>query len=258
MNNNYFISSKFFNPNISFGFFTRKQGYSKNNFNSLNCSNGIGDDNSLVLGNIEIAQNAINLQNKKIKFINQTHSNNIVLIDNENFNTDHQADGMITQEKDISIAILTADCCPIFIFDNSNSFISCLHVGWKGCYKNIIQQAFKKIFNIQNKKEKINVIIGPCLGKNFFEVSNDFKNIFIDLSKDYSNFFYNSKNIKTKSFFDMRSLIKYQIFNLGITNIDNINLDTYSNKELFFSHRRSTHLNQLPTGRMINIIGFIN
>ena len=38
--------------------------------------------------------------------------------------------------------------------------------------------------------------------------------------------------------------------------IDDVDIDTYENKDLFFSHRRSAHLNQLPTGRMINIIGF--
>ena len=38
--------------------------------------------------------------------------------------------------------------------------------------------------------------------------------------------------------------------------IENIELDTYSNEELFFSHRRSSHNDKLPTGRMINIIGF--
>ena len=41
-------------------------------------------------------------------------------------------------------------------------------------------------------------------------------------------------------------------------NIEEIDKDTYSNKKLFFSHRRSTHLQNLPTGRMINIIGFNN
>ena len=56
----------------------------------------------------------------------------------------------------------------------------------------------------------------------------------------------------------MRGLIKYQILKSNIKNIENINLDTYSNKDLFFSHRRAKHLNQNPTGRMINIIGFSN
>ena len=54
----------------------------------------------------------------------------------------------------------------------------------------------------------------------------------------------------------MRNLIKFQLSENKIMKIDDIDIDTYENKDLFFSHRRSTHLNKLPTGRMINIIGF--
>ena len=54
----------------------------------------------------------------------------------------------------------------------------------------------------------------------------------------------------------MRALIKQQLIDENIYNIEDIKEDTYSNVELFFSHRRSTHLQNLPTGRMINIIGF--
>ena len=59
-----------------------------------------------------------------------------------------------------------------------------------------------------------------------------------------------------KSLFNMRALIEQQLRDVNINNIQDIKEDTYSNVELFFSHRRSTHLQNLPTGRMINIIGF--
>ena len=54
----------------------------------------------------------------------------------------------------------------------------------------------------------------------------------------------------------MRALIKHQLKEANINDIEEIKEDTYSNVELFFSHRRSTHLQNLPTGRMINVIGF--
>ena len=38
----------------------------------------------------------------------------------------------------------------------------------------------------------------------------------------------------------------------------NIDIDTYSNEHLFFSHRRSSHLFTSPTGRLINMVGFRN
>ena len=55
MINNYFSIDKFANPKISCGFFTRKNGFSQNNFASLNCSYNSGDDNDIVFKNIEQA-----------------------------------------------------------------------------------------------------------------------------------------------------------------------------------------------------------
>ena len=54
----------------------------------------------------------------------------------------------------------------------------------------------------------------------------------------------------------MRKLIRSQLYENKIKNVEDIDMDTYTNDNLFFSHRRSTHLNELPAGRMINIIGF--
>ena len=56
----------------------------------------------------------------------------------------------------------------------------------------------------------------------------------------------------------MRSLIKHQITKNNINKLENIDIDTYQNHHIFFSNRRATHLKKLPTGRMINIIGFNN
>ena len=54
----------------------------------------------------------------------------------------------------------------------------------------------------------------------------------------------------------MRGLINYQLKNMSIDNIFNIDKDTYNNKDLFYSYRRSSNQGILSTARMINIIGF--
>ena len=255
MKKNYVSQKKYNESQITLGFFTRNGGFSLKNFSSLNCSLNSGDNNTHVKNNIYQSQKKLSIENKKIKFVNQVHSNKTIIINKKNYLSSLKADGMITQDKDICIAVLTADCCPIFIFDNESKFICCLHVGWKGAYYNIIENAISQIVKIQPKIIKINAVIGPCLNKKNFEVSNDFKSNFIKKNLDYQKFFktYNSKN---KILFDMRALIKFQLLANNIINIEDINLDTYSNENLFFSHRRAKHLNQLPTGRMINIIGF--
>ena len=79
------------------------------------------------------------------------------------------------------------------------------------------------------------------------------KNIIIDKNKEYSIFF-KYKN-KDKDLFNLRRLINYQFKELGIKNIYNINKDTFSNKRVFFSHRRESQKFR-DTGRMLNIIAF--
>ena len=255
MKNNYFTSKKYKTSKIVFGFFTKLGGSSKKKYKSLNCSKSNGDNNNLVMRNIEIALKKIKLNANPLKLINQIHSNKIININKNNFDKIYSADGIISEDKNVNIAVLTADCCPIFIFDTDSSFICCIHVGWKGCFSNIIENAINKIKKIQPKVNKIIAIIGPCLNKNNFEVGQDFRVKFIKKNIKNKNFFY--KIDKTSKYlFDMRSFINKQIKENNIKNIDNIDLDTYSNKNLFFSHRRSTHLGELPTGRMINIIGF--
>lgn len=255
MKNHYFVNNKFSNANIASGFFTRKNGFSLGNYASLNCSHHSGDQSLNVKKNIYYAQKKLELERKKIKLVNQIHSNKVVIINKKNFFNNIKADGMITQDKDISLAILTADCCPIFIFDEKASFISCLHVGWKGCFQNIIDVALIKIKKIQPKSNKLIAIIGPCLNKENFEVTNEFKKKFILVNSEYKIFFRNDGK-RNKCFFNMRGLINLQLKKNKINSIENIDIDTYKNLELFYSHRRSTHNNSLPTGRMINIIGF--
>ena len=255
MKKNFITSKNYINPKISYGFFTRQDGFSYNNFSSLNCSYNAGDQKDFVIRNILNAQKVLALDKKKIKFVNQTHSNKSIIINKKNFIKKFEADSIITQDKDICIAILTADCCPIFLIDDECKFISCLHAGWKGVYLNLITNTINKIIKIQPDLNKIKAIIGPCLSKKNFEVSENFKINFIKINSDYIKFFHKDNRSK-KILFDMRGLIKFQLLKNYINNIDDIDIDTYNNKSLFFSHRRSTHLDQLPTGRMINIIGF--
>ena len=238
MNLNYYTSKKKYNKNILFGFFT------KNNYNSLSLKD-----------NFDKSKKQLCLKKHSLKILNQKHTNKVITLNKKILKLEIEGDGIITKEKNIAIGIMTADCAPIFIFDSDSSFICCLHSGWKGCLLNIVDSAFNKIRKIQKSNEKIYAIIGPCLNKKNFEVSLDFRKSFITKNTEYDKYF-RINSVNKKYYFDMRGLINFQLKNIGLKNIDNINLDTYENRELFHSHRRSFHEKSLPAGRMINIIGF--
>jgi len=238
-------------PNIH-GFFTRLNGLSIKQFKSLNCSISNGDNKKNVFKNRLIAMKSVNLDKKKLILIKQTHSSKVIRINKKNLNKKLEADGIITSLNNIVLGVLTADCAPIFIYDDKNNFVCNLHSGWKGSLNNISQNAVRLFDKYNIKRNNLSAIIGPCIGVNNYEVDNDFKNKFIKKDVKYVKFFRN-KN-KTKSYFNLRGLINYQLTELGLKKIYNINRDTYSNKNLFFSHRRTTRKSKKTTGRLINLI----
>ena len=205
---NYFTHTKI-KSFVKAGFFTRNGGVSKKENYSLNCSLNSKDTKLNVNKNIDICLKNLKIK-KKIKFISQIHSNKIVEINKKNIGNKYSGDGLITSNKQIALGVLTADCCPIFIFDIDSKFIACLHAGWRGVYKNIVKNAIKKINKIQPNKKKIRGIIGPCLDKNHFEVDKIFKIKFLKKNPLYNTFFEDILG-RNKSLFNMRALIKQQL-----------------------------------------------
>jgi len=240
------------NSKIKHGFFTRLNGLSKKNFRSLNCNISNGDDKEVVLRNRSIAMTNLNLDKKKLILAKQTHSSKVIRVNKNNLNKNLEADGMITSLNDIVLGILTADCAPIFIYDNQNKFICCLHSGWRGTLNNIAKKGINLFEKYDVKRNNLIAIIGPCLGASNYEVDKKFEKKFVKKNIRYLKFFRNKNN--NKSYFNLRGLINYQLQELKIRKIYNINKDTYNNKSLFFSHRRSFKKGIKTTGRLINLI----
>ena len=106
--------------NISHGFFDKNGGTSKGIYKSLNCGLGSNDKKSLIKKNLKIAKNKISKNSKNIFLVHQVHSNKFVYID-KNFKfkkTKIKADAIITNLRKLPIAVLTADCVPLLLYDN--------------------------------------------------------------------------------------------------------------------------------------------
>ena len=179
---NFFYIKK---SHIKHGFFTSLNGLSKKEYKSLNCSTSNDDDKKIVLENRLIAMKNLNLNKKKLILIKQTHSSKVIRINDRNLNQILEADGIITSLNNIVLGILTADCAPIFIYDDKNKFVCNLHSGWKGSLNNISQKAMKIFDKYQIKRKNLTAIVGPCLGVLNYEVDKDFQKKFIKKDAKY-------------------------------------------------------------------------
>ena len=252
-----FFSKKFKSfKNIKHCFFSRNEGVSRGIYKSLNCGLGSGDKKENVLENLNIVSKKIGIKTDNLFTMNQTHSNRVEIINDLNQNNKRiNADALITNIKNIAISVLTADCVPILIYEKINHIVACVHAGWKGAATGIIENTFNQIVSMSNNR-KIYVAIGPCIGFKNYEVGKEFYDQFIHENKKNELFFSPNKN--DKFFFDIRKYVTFKISKFDVEHIENMDLDTYEEKEKFFSFRRSRKLKEKDYGRCISTIGLID
>ena len=238
---------------ISHGFFNKNGGRSDGIYKSLNCGPGSNDNKVKVKQNLNIVKNKIGKKSKNIFLLHQIHSNKYVFI-NKNFKFLRKrikADAIITDQKKLPIAVLTADCVPILLFDRKKKIIAAIHAGWKGAFKGII----KKVINFMIRKgcSKDNLIgaLGPCIKQDSYNVRKDFIKKFIKKDKKNKVFFKYKNDV---IYFNLTKFVKSQLKSINITNIDTINIDTFNKKNNFFSARQSLRLKHDDYGRNISII----
>ena len=238
---------------ISHGFFNRNGGKSKGIYKSLNCGLGSKDKKINIQKNLKIVKNKISKNSKKIFLVNQIHSQKYIYINNSNKIKSKRvkADAIITNQKKLPIAILTADCVPILVYDDTSKIIAAIHAGWKGAYKGIIDNVIRFMIKKGSKIKNIHAAIGPSISQKNYNVKKDFLKRFLKKNKKNKVFFKKRKNL---IYFNLPKYVKSQLISNKISNIDHINIDTYDYKNNFFSARRSLRLNHDDYGRNISII----
>ena len=246
------------NKHLSYGFFTRDGGVSEYPFNSLNCSFNVNDNKNNVKENLRLVSNELRL--KKIIKLNQIHSSNVLIINNQNKQRNSlNADGLVTNLTGIGLSILGADCAPILFYDDKSKTIGACHAGWRGAIDNIVEATIINMVKIGASRNNIIAVIGPTIQKQSYEIKDDVAKIVKQsLSFKRNNSILSQMN-NNKYLFDLPLLLKESLKISKINKIGDININTYDNN-LFFSHRYSSHQNSSKagiTGRHISVIGIL-
>ena len=233
-------------------FFSNENGVSKNIYKSLNCGIGSKDKKKNVIKNLKIVSKKIKCNYKNIITMRQAHGKKVLFINKNLINKKKLiCDAILTNQKEICISVLTADCVPILIHDPAKNIIGAVHSGWKGAYKGIIQNTIKKFLKLGSKKNDLIIAIGPCISQKNYEVDVLFYKKFLRKNKINKKFF---KIRNDMFFFNLRKYVEYQFKLSFIKNINHINLDTFDQKNNFFSRRNAISNGYKDYGRNISII----
>ena len=231
-------------------FFSRKNGFSKGIYKSLNCGRGSKDNKKKIFKNLNFVAKKMNIDRNKLVLMNQTHSNKVVEVKKNNIGKKINADAMITKMKGVSLSVLTADCVPVILYDIKNEIIGCVHAGWKGAYFGIIKKTITKIKKI-NSRSKIYASVGPCISQKNYEVDALFYKKFINQS--ISNKKYFLKKNDHKKLFNLRKYVTDKLLKMNVK-VDQVNKDTFAEASNFFSYRRSVKLREKDYGRCISTV----
>ena len=236
--------------NINHCFFSKKNGFSRGIYKSLNCGRGSKDNKKNIAKNLIFVSSKMGVPKNKLILMHQTHSNKVVEIKKNNYKSKIKADAIITKMKGIALGVVTADCVPVILYDVNNQIIGCVHAGWRGAYLNIIKNTINKIKKM-NSNNSIYACVGPCIGQMSYEVDLVFFKKFINISSKNKKYFIN-KN-KDKKLFNLRKFVTDKLLEYRIK-VDQVNRDTFAQKSNFFSYRRSIKLSEKDYGRCISTI----
>lgn len=242
------------------GFSSRRGGVSDGIFESLNLGMSRGDDKLRVTENWNRFLDSCGISNRTFVCGNQVHENNVHIAAKEDLRPAYgpgeliKADGYVTNEPNVPLAIFIADCVPVLLEDSDNRVIGAIHCGWRSTVTDIQGQAIQRMCSLGSKPENIKAAIGPAIDKCCFEVGREVVDAVDQLLGDefgkkfYSNKlaekaeekkFDNEESVVEKYMLDLRGVVRERFVQLGLLseNIEIVGSCTMCNPDKFWSHR---------------------
>ena len=219
---------------------TRSGGVSLPPFSDFNLAGHVGDEPDAVAGNRLQLRKQLNLPAEPA-WLKQQHGNSVIEI---NTSVPAQADGGYTSTPGEICTVLTADCIPLLLCNDTGTEIAALHIGWRGLCKRIIQRGLSMF---DAAPHELSAWIGPHISRENYEVG-------IDVVRACSSIWEETHTAITPGcadhwYLDLGQLVKTELLQLGVKDISSCRQCTYANEELFYSYRRDG-----VTGRMANMI----
>jgi hypothetical protein len=143
--------------------FTRRDGYSRGPYRSLNTSFGVGDAPARVARNREAIRNS--LAAPHLAFARQIHGTEVAIVSQSTDGRAPEADALITATAGRYLAIQVADCQAVVVYDPVRRVVGNIHSGWRGSVGNVIGRALREMTAAFGTNSRDIVAgIGPSLG----------------------------------------------------------------------------------------------
>lgn len=193
------------------------------------------------------------IENTRIPFVNmifpeQIHSSRVVLADPiiaycRDMSSPlylPECDAVISSKRGFYLAVLTADCVPVLLYDGKKRVIAAVHSGREGTKGNIVGEAIEMMVeHYDSDSNDISMLIGPGISARNYEVSPEI----------FSEFTAETKVEQEQPYIDLKKVVKHQASSRGVKQIEDVSICTYDNP-LYHSYRRDK-----TKQRQVSLIG---
>jgi YfiH family protein len=228
-------------PEIVCGFST-KMGLRRNAPYFFNLSYSVGDNKEIVDNNRREFFKEFGLNENMVSYQKQVHEDSIKEVNF--YGNCGESDALITTKKNLGLAISSADCPAIFIYDPVQEVIAAVHSGWRGTEKKIVKKTIQKLKDdFDSNPSDMICYIGPSISQKNYEVSEEVASRFVNefVKKD-----------KNKFYLDLAGANFKMLIESGVNknNIQVSTLCTFEYEDLLHSYRRDGP----KSGRALGII----
>ena len=189
----------------------------------------VGDDPAAVTSNRALLG--------EVQFMNQVHGNKVVVID-QVLVADPTCDALVTTNKDISLAVMVADCIPLLLV--SKIAVAAVHVGRAGLMNQVALKAIQSMKSLG--ATEIHAILGPSICGSCYEVPLEMQQEVIAIHPQALS----TTNIGTPAL-DLPAGLIAELIVEGVSY--EASMICTMEDPLYFSHRRDN-----PTGRFAGIV----
>lgn len=206
-----------------------------------------GGDTSVIEANLVRLCEALDLPRKHLVFPQQTHGNAVAVIDEKLLSMprhEQQAalygkDALVTDMPGIALAIATADCVPVLLYDPETRTIAAIHAGWRGTVAKIVSATVATMTRCYGTDPtRLYAAIAPCIGVASYEVGDEVVARFTEAGFDDKSIMVRNA-VTGKAYIDLAAANTDLLLQCGVelSHIEVCGIDTFIACDTFYSVR---------------------
>ena len=179
--------------------------------------------------------------------VKQVHGTDALLVDRPVTGSDRFEggwDALVTDQPGVTVAVRTADCVPVLVYDRRRRAVAAIHAGWRGAVAGIVPKTIQlMVSRFAIDATDLRVSIGPSAGPCCYEVDEAVLAPLRSGRSDWPSLLHDDRG--TKARLDLKALVRRQTAQIGIRpeHITSVNLCTICHSDLFYSYRREGRVN---------------